>query len=51
MLGVAGLAVQLLGVLVNFDTYINLVNDDATRYWNATYSPVRGHWHGADASA
>jgi hypothetical protein len=43
--GVAGLAVQLLGALVNFDTYINLVNDDNTRYWNATYSPVRGHWH------
>ena len=36
--------VQLLGALVNFDTYINLVNDDHTRYWNATYSPVRGHW-------
>ena len=44
LLGVAGLAVQLLGALVNFDTYINLVNDDNTRYWNATYSPVRGHW-------
>ncbi|MDQ2807701.1 MAG: hypothetical protein M3Z04_12465, partial [Chloroflexota bacterium] len=43
-LGVAGLAVQALGAAVNFDTYINLVNDDQTRYWNATYSPVRGHW-------
>jgi hypothetical protein len=45
VLGAAGLAVQMLGVLVNFDTYINVVNDDNTRYWNATYSPVAGHWH------
>jgi hypothetical protein len=44
LVGVAGLAVQLLGALINFDTYINLVNDDNIRYWNATYSPVRGHW-------
>jgi hypothetical protein len=44
ILGLAGLGVQALGAAVNFDTYINLVNDDATRYWNATYSPVRGHW-------
>jgi len=43
-LGGAGLAVQALGAAVNFDTYINLVNDDQTRYWNATYSPLRGHW-------
>ncbi len=42
--GLAGLAVQGVGLLVNFDTYINLVNDDATRYWNSTYSPVRGQW-------
>jgi hypothetical protein len=43
-LGLAGLAVNTLGAAVNFDTYINLVNDDNMRYWNATYSPVRGHW-------
>lgn len=38
-----GFLVNLMGVLVNFDTYINVVNDDATRYWQLDSSPIEGH--------
>jgi hypothetical protein len=38
-----GFLSSLLGVLVNFDTYINVVNDDATRYYNVAASPIVGH--------
>ena len=44
VVGICGLAVNFLGAAVNFDTYINVVNDDATRYWYPETSPVRGHW-------
>ncbi|MEO8287702.1 MAG: phospholipid carrier-dependent glycosyltransferase [Chloroflexota bacterium] len=38
-----GFFINLMGALVNFDTYINVVNDDATRYWKPDASPVLGH--------
>jgi len=38
-----GFLVNVESVLVNFDTYINVVNDDATRYWQPAASPILGH--------
>jgi hypothetical protein len=38
-----GFLVNALGAVVNFDTYINVVNDDATRYWFPYASPIVGH--------
>jgi hypothetical protein len=38
-----GFLINLLGVLVNFDTYINVVNDDKTRYYTVDASPPVGH--------
>ncbi|MFL5732615.1 MAG: hypothetical protein ACJ78Q_05380 [Chloroflexia bacterium] len=38
-----GILVNALGALLNFDTYINVVNDDATRYWQIEASPILGH--------
>jgi hypothetical protein len=38
-----GFLLNLLGVVVNFDTYINVVNDDKTRYYTVDASPPVGH--------
>jgi hypothetical protein len=38
-----GFVVNLLGVLVNFDTYINVEGDEAVRYWHPEASPIVGH--------
>jgi len=38
-----GFLFNLLGVMVNFDTYINVVNDDKTRYYTVDASPPAGH--------
>jgi hypothetical protein len=40
---VLGFLSNLLGVLVNFDTYINVVNDDNARYYTVDSSPLAGH--------
>ncbi len=40
-----GLFVNLLGVLVNFDTYINLGYDDQTRHFEPSASPIVGHFN------
>ena len=38
-----GCFVNILGVLVNFDTYINVGYDDETRHWIPYASPIVGH--------
>ncbi|HYO48881.1 MAG TPA: hypothetical protein VEW94_03430, partial [Chloroflexia bacterium] len=38
-----GFFVNILGVLVNFDTYINVGYDDETRHWIPYASPIVGH--------
>ena len=38
-----GFFVNLLGVLVNFDTYLNVGYDGQTRYWYPYASPIVGH--------
>ncbi len=38
-----GLLVNFLGAVVNFDTYINVVNDDGARHWVPSSSPILGH--------
>ena len=38
-----GFLVNVLGALVNFDTYINVVDDLNTRHWAAHASPIFGH--------
>ncbi|MGA7731853.1 MAG: hypothetical protein WCD37_11360 [Chloroflexia bacterium] len=38
-----GFLVNMLGALVNFDTYINVVDDLNTRHWAAHASPIFGH--------
>lgn len=38
-----GFAVNLLGVAVNFDTYINVVEDLNARHWTVEGSPINGH--------
>jgi hypothetical protein len=38
-----GFLVNMLGALVNFDTYINVVDDLNTRHWTARASPIFGH--------
>lgn len=40
-----GFFVNLLGVLVNFDTYINLGYDDQTRHFAPEASPIVGHYN------
>lgn len=40
-----GFFVNLLGALVNFDTYINLGYDDATRHFVPAASPIVGHFN------
>jgi hypothetical protein len=39
-----GFFVNLLGVLVNFDTYVNAGEDDDTRNWSPAASPISGHF-------
>jgi hypothetical protein len=38
-----GLLVNLLGVVVNFDTYINVEGDLDARHWVVESSPINGH--------
>ncbi len=38
-----GLLVNLLGVVVNFDTYINVESDLDARHWVVESSPINGH--------
>jgi len=38
-----GLLVNLLGVMVNFDTYINVEGDLDARHWVVESSPINGH--------
>lgn len=38
-----GFLVNLLGVLVNFDTYINMADDLNARHWVPYASPIYGH--------
>ena len=38
-----GFIVNLLGALVNFDTYLNVGYDGQTRYWLPYASPILGH--------
>ncbi|HEX8600324.1 MAG TPA: hypothetical protein VF952_17620 [Chloroflexia bacterium] len=40
-----GFFVNVLGVLVNFDTYINLGYDDQTRHFVPAASPIVGHYN------
>lgn len=40
-----GFFVNLLGVLVNFDTYINLGYDDQARHFDPPASPIVGHFN------
>ncbi len=40
-----GFFVNLLGALVNFDTYINLGYDDQTRHFVPEASPIIGHYN------
>lgn len=40
-----GFFVNLMGVLVNFDTYINLGYDDQTRHFALEASPIVGHFN------
>jgi len=39
-----GFFVNLAGVLVNFDTYVNAGEDDDTRNWSPAASPIGGHF-------
>ena len=39
-----GFFVNLAGVLVNFDTYVNSGEDDDTRNWYPAASPILGHF-------
>lgn len=38
-----GFLINLLGVLVNFDTYINVEGDLNSRHWTVAGSPIAGH--------
>ena len=38
-----GFLVNLLGAVVNFDTYINVVEDLNARHWTVAGSPINGH--------
>ncbi|HKP54874.1 MAG TPA: hypothetical protein VJ183_19740 [Chloroflexia bacterium] len=38
-----GFFVNLMGLLVNFDTYVNAGEDDDTRNWSPAASPIGGH--------
>jgi hypothetical protein len=40
---VLGFLVNLPGALVNFDKYINVVNEETLRYWYPDSSPIAGH--------
>lgn len=46
-----GFLVNALGVLVNFDTYINLGYDDEARHYLPYASPIVGHWNMAGRQA
>ncbi|HST04167.1 MAG TPA: hypothetical protein VLQ48_05465 [Chloroflexia bacterium] len=38
-----GFLVNVLGVVVNFDTYINVQPDENARHWTLAASPINGH--------
>ncbi len=44
LLGLAGLIGNLGGVLVNFDTYLNMSLDDQQRIYKPAASPLYAHW-------
>ncbi len=44
VLAALGFAVSVLGVLVNFDTYVNIQTDAEVRYWTFSGSPIVGNF-------